>query len=583
MIRVCLFGIVMPLVAIELLFLLGIYGMSRRDIDAKMTRELNKISESMDVLMTSMNVMSWLLMADGTVGQGLYSYFEEEDSVTKGNLLIYLQEQIGHYEVANPSIGNITYIFVPSGEGAPRKINQTSLAYGSLPLDEHILCHKQQVTYYGPHMSDSKVAKYPCLSLTRIYKEGIAHGDVYIYLESGFRYLETIIPSRVEEVNAIFRIEAQGGETQYSTDEEVFPLYKIPEASATGLWNLKKKYKMYELPKEGGWKLQLWVPMGEYYSHIRTLTLNFSLITLMVVGICIIISVQQWRGVYRPFVQFEEYLQLIAESDDVEAGIFRMDIREFDDQFALIEKMKNDIALLLTRIQQEEKRYNELEFKAVSGKMTPHFLHNTLDTLKWFAAEKQEREMVCFITSLNKLLLYNMSKIPETTLGSELEAVNNYIVLQEMKYDLDFHIEAGKYPQLLAADMPRFCLQPLVENAILHSGSDKVQVWIEVELLINGKIAILVKNTGKPLEPERIEAAKRLGKDVSIAGIGLPFVVRMLENRFGDNFEIKAMHMAGGINVVEIRIPFEMGKALESRGDAEDGERRHDKGVHSGG
>ena len=40
---------------------------------------------------------------------------------------------------------------------------------------------------------------------------------------------------------------------------------------------------------------------------------------------------------------FEEYLQLIAESDDVEAGIFRMDIREFDDQFALIEKMKNDI------------------------------------------------------------------------------------------------------------------------------------------------------------------------------------------------------------------------------------------------
>lgn len=139
----CLFGIVMPLVAIELLFLLGIYGMSRRDIDAKMTRELNRISESMDVLMTSMNVMSWLLMADGTVGQGLYSYFEEEDSATKGNLLIYLQEQIGHYEVANPSIGNITYIFVPSGEGAPRKINQTSLAYGSLPLDEHILCHKQ--------------------------------------------------------------------------------------------------------------------------------------------------------------------------------------------------------------------------------------------------------------------------------------------------------------------------------------------------------------------------------------------------------------------------------------------------------
>lgn len=57
--------------------------------------------------------------------------------------------------------------------------------------------------------------------------------------------------------------------------------------------------------------------------------------------------------------------------------------------------------------------------------------------------------MVHFITALNKLLLYNMSKTRETTLKSELEAVRSYITLQQMKYDLEFYIDEGQHPEIL--------------------------------------------------------------------------------------------------------------------------------------
>ena len=111
--------------------------------------------------------------------------------------------------------------------------------------------------------------------------------------------------------------------------------------------------------------------------------------------------------------------------------------------------------------------------------------------------------MVHFITALNKLLLYNMSKTSDTTLKSELDAVSAYIVLQQLKYDIRFSMDTGKHPEILQADMPRFVLQPIVENAILHSGSNEGNIWIEVELLANGKIAILVKNDGTPINPEK--------------------------------------------------------------------------------
>lgn len=574
-------GALVPLVLTELLFLAVIVRMNRRDTDAMMEYELHKISENMNLLMTGMNTMSYLLMADGTVGRDLYLYFEEEDSQKKGDLLIYLQEQIAHYEVANPSIGNITYVFVPNGPGEATKINKTSLASGELPKDEHILCRKSQVTYYGPHRSRSRVASYPCLSLLRTYKEGMDYGDVYIYLESGFRYLESILPSRVQGIQALFRIESESGETLYSTNEEVFPLYKILEDPAA--LSRGGRFRLYEIPQEGGWKLQMWMPMGEYYNHIRDLALNFCLFTLLTAGICILISLWQWRSIYFPFMKFEQNLQKIGEADtQTVPEICRMDIQEFDDQFALLGRLRGDILRLLEKIRQEEKRYYELELKTISGRMNPHFLYNTLDTLRWFAARKKDREMVHFITSLNRLLFYNMSRRVKTTLKSELDAVSAYIVLQKLKYDLDFHIDGGRHPELLCADMPRFCLQPLVENAILHSGSNQVRIWIEVELLVNGKIAIMVKNEGKPIDPEKIKELLSREKSSPEGGIGLPFVARMLENRFGGQFELRTERLPEGINLVEIRIPFEIAEAAGGGEEPAAGEeiRDHDSGIY---
>ena len=93
------------------------------------------------------------------------------------------------------------------------------------------------------------------------------------------------------------------------------------------------------------------------------MALNLSVVTLLAVFACILVSVLQWKSIYTPFTKFEKRLQLIASDNDVETKVEQMNIQEFDDNFALLDKMKSNILLLLNRVQAEGKKRSELELK----------------------------------------------------------------------------------------------------------------------------------------------------------------------------------------------------------------------------
>lgn len=580
-IKVWIFGIAVPLFVLECLFLWQFYRINNKELDKEINNSLNMVSDDISDLLNAMNSMSWLLEADGTVGKNLYRYFEEASTSKRGDLLVYLQEQIANYEVVNPSIANLTYFIISKDLKTPLKINQSSLVKEELPDEKYYLYQYQNTTFYGPHPSKSVVAAYPCLSLLRTYKLGQDYGDIFIYLESGYKFFQKIISTDIMGMDTVFLIESEKGMTMYSSDEKLVPLNTKTNEYLDRLTLSSHQYKSYEKELESSFKIHLWVPVKEYYRQISGMALNLGIITIMAVLMSIFASVIQWKSIYQSFNQFVKKLQMIASDNDVETKVEQMNIREFDDNVELLGSMKKNILLMLSRVQKEEKLRSELEIKVVLGKINPHFLYNTLDTLKWYAAGKNDKEMMHFITSLNKLLLYNMSKTTKTTLQSELDAVNAYIVLQKLKYDIDFKLDTGKYPEILQADMPRFVLQPLVENAILHSNSDRGRIWIDVEWLMNGKIAILVKNDGTPIEPEKIQEVLVQKHDLTSNGIGLQYVARMLENRFGEEFELRAERTKEGLNVVEIRIPFEAEEIVKKKENSMKGCNRDDKSIRS--
>ncbi|MCI8543089.1 MAG: histidine kinase [Lachnospiraceae bacterium] len=566
LVKVWVLGVAIPLVLVELLFLSQFYRINYRQVEESIAGELNRMSRDLTDLMDNMKMLSWLMEADGTVGKNLSTYLEEESTAKKANLLIYLREQIANYEVANPTVANLTYLYIPKGQEKPVKINQDSLANGELPAEEDFLCSWENMTFYGPHRSKSRAGEYSCLSLLRKYRTLEEYGEIYVYVESGFRYLDALELDGMTELEGIFLIESADGIIRYSSDESIVPAGTVMQIHEDEIQLNKKCYKAYEKDMKGEWKIHIWMPVQGYYSLVYKMALNLGLVTLIVISVCILISVLQWRNIYKAFARFDEGLRAIAEDDDVGSKVERMNIREFDEHFELFDKMKKNILRLLGKAQEEEKRRRELEVRVVLGKINPHFLYNTLDTLKWYAAGKKDREMMGFITALNKLLLYNMSRDEGTTLEQELEAIRAYIVLQQLRYDIRFVVDMGKHKEILQTAMPRFILQPVVENAIRHSGCDKGEIRIEVELLASGKILILVKNNGSPIDPEKIRQVLEQREDVSANGIGLQYVARMLENFYGSDFALQAERTEDGFNVVEIRIPFAAEAIVKSKG-----------------
>ena len=556
LIKVWIFGVAIPLVLVEFLFLSQFYRINYREVEESITGNLNRVSRDMTDLMDNMKMLSWLMEADGTVGKNLVTYLEERDSAEKGNLLVYLREQIANYEVANPSVANLTYLYIPKGQKEPVKINQSSLVYAGMPAEEDFLCKWENIAFYGPHKSKSMAGEYECISLLRRYRTLKDYGEIYIYVESGFRYLDELDMGSMADMNSVLLMQSADGKIMYSSNEEVAAKGLDWQKGITEVQMAGERYQIYSREMKGDWQLHILVPTREHYRLVYRMALNLGLITLFVISFCLLISVLQWRNTYKAFNRFDEGLRAIAEDEDVESRVERMNIREFDEHFELFNKMKKNILRLLGKVQEEEKRRRELEVRVVLGKINPHFLYNTLDTLKWYAAGKQDREMTRFITALNRLLLYNMSRDDGTTLERELEAIGAYIVLQQLRYDIRFVVDTGKHPEILQTVMPRFILQPVVENAIKHSGCNKGEIRIEVELLASGKISILVKNNGSPIDPEKIRQVLEQKQDVSANGIGLQYVARMLESFYGSEFVLQAERLEDGFNVVEIRIPF---------------------------
>ena len=111
----------------------------------------------------------------------------------------------------------------------------------------------------------------------------------------------------------------------------------------------------------------------------------------------------------------------------------------------------------------------EAQIKAMESQMDPHFLYNTLDSINWRARMIKSEEISQITTALGNLLRLSLgNNSRDFTLRQELTIVDNYIIIQKIRYQkrLDFSVDIPE--SLLDIPIPKFTLQPLLENAIRY-------------------------------------------------------------------------------------------------------------------
>lgn len=195
-----------------------------------------------------------------------------------------------------------------------------------------------------------------------------------------------------------------------------------------------------------------------------------------------------------------------------------------------------------------EKRQAEIE--ALQQQIRPHFMYNTLNTIKFAAILQGNQEIGALLGSFIELLEASISKkgafIP---LSDEIRLVEDYASLQKYRYMDNFTVECSISPEAETCMVPRLLLQPLVENAILHGiiprrPGNRITVDGAVE---SGMLHILVADNGKGMTEEECHALLENDPDDNrrFTGIGMRNVRERLRLYYGEKADF-SIHSAPG-------------------------------------
>jgi two-component system, sensor histidine kinase YesM len=215
-------------------------------------------------------------------------------------------------------------------------------------------------------------------------------------------------------------------------------------------------------------------------------------------------------------------------------------------------------------ITQTELLKKEAEIKMLQAQINPHFLYNTLETMRMLAIMKGEDEIAEVGLKLGKLLRYSLSKAKdETKLAEELENVQHYIDIHRLRMGERLHVELQVDERALSLTCPRFILQPLVENSIMH-GIEKMRGKGIISLQLEEEpdaVTLRLSDNGAGIPEERLRiihevlAGKLTQEQIPFSGgIGLLNVNERIKAYFGGGSGMTIQSVAGQGTMTVIRM-----------------------------
>lgn len=287
----------------------------------------------------------------------------------------------------------------------------------------------------------------------------------------------------------------------------------------------------------------------------------------MVVLICLsggLLMLWLNRAVSAPILQLQKHIRRLG------AGDFRTDPaiewpNELGDIGRGINQLSVDISGLLDRRLADQKQKQDLEYQMLQNQVNPHFIYNTLNSIRWMATIQHAQGIAEMVTAFSRLLK-SVSKGNEkiVPLQEELALLNDYFLIQQYRYGGDICAEVSYIEsERICRDcrIPRFTLQPLAENAIFHGIEPKGGAGsILLDIRTDGEdVVITMTDDGVGMSAEQCARAlqKPTGADAQakFRHVGLWNVHRRIQYSFGERYGLALASEPGRGTTVRIRLP----------------------------
>ena len=321
------------------------------------------------------------------------------------------------------------------------------------------------------------------------------------------------------------------------------------------------------------------VPKPYLLKDLNQTLRSFLFIFLIIILITLVFTILLSHLITAPIERMIQHIKCIADGKREQAGSAPVSLySEFNDLAGAFEAMLEQLDIYYNDIYQKQLLLKNSEIKALQSQMDPHFLFNVLDTIAWKAQMSGNEDIYQMIISLGELLRSNILSHEKdfVSLEEELTYVRFYIYLQQTRFEDKFTAEIHADLDAKHITVPRFCIQPLVENSIVHGLEPKATFgrlavniieqddFIEINVADNGVGFADSKSStehGSADSPLNIDTLKP-SKEDSRTHIGLRNLNKRLILLYGENCRLQIMSIPDKCTTITFKIPKERGNEL---------------------
>jgi len=315
-------------------------------------------------------------------------------------------------------------------------------------------------------------------------------------------------------------------------------------------------YEIRQALKSGIGTVTMYVPRALVFLELRGYLLAVS---AMFVGVTIMLFVTVETVAFFLTKKFEVLFRRMNTTVENLINNENLQISTTDDEFS---RMGNVFYELIVRIRDYYKRITEfesertvLETQLLQERINPHFLYNTLSTMRWISGDPRIRSVIDSMVRYYRIALNKGSSI--VTIEQELNMMREYLSLQKFSYGIEFDFDIFVEEGLGDTPLVKHLLQPVVENAVLHGingretgGAIGIRVTRDAD-----EIRIAISDNGAGIEPERVRQMLS-GENTSLySGYGMVNTRKRIEVYYGSQYGIDIASAPGQGTTVTLRVP----------------------------
>lgn len=512
------------------------------------TKVLNQIKQqfesfSYSVVSTSMNVQN-----NGTIKRMLTQ--ENASSLEESSSLYTIGEQMERIYSDNPNEANLIIL------GKNRRLFNMKYANWSISAETLINHRITQNTKANPNtilyqfVSGGAITNgMPMIVATKALTERSTTNIYgYVYIPIRERDLRGFYKDYTTEGNSILVVNGSGkiissnnGELIGQGAPDLLTLVEETEMDSLEYQDVHVFDKDYMMLTEALPALDLYVVnlinqelVIDNLINTKEIVLISTGIVLLAVVVVFIISRRMTTSIRKLVQQISNMAKYDFSKPVEESGGY--EAKKIANAFNyMLNELQEHVEVLL-RSQRKQQR---AELEALQHQINPHFLYNTLTSVKFLVKEGKKEAAFETIDALIPLLQNALGNVDETIpVEHEITNIQNYVLINQMRYGDRIKVNSLISPDCVHYHLPKLVIQPFIENAFFHAFTEKKQGYIQILIAQrDDKLICEVIDTGDGMQIDKMQS--NTGKRKLFSGIGVHNVHERIQLLFGKEYGVE--------------------------------------------